>query len=77
MYPNPAESTTKLKVQGIEGEVKITISDVQGRIINTINTKANNNMVEETINVSNMAKGVYYVRLQNDQISRTQKLIVK
>ncbi len=77
MYPNPASQETKLVVTGLQGEVKITISDVQGRIINTINTKANNNKVEETINVSNMANGVYYVRLQNDQISRTQKLIVK
>ncbi len=77
MYPNPASQETKLVVTGLQGEVKITISDVQGRIINTINTKANNNMVEETLNVSDMAKGVYYVRLQNDQISRTQKLIVK
>ena len=77
MYPNPASQETKLVVTGLQGDVKITISDVQGRIINTINTKANNNMVEETLNVSDMAKGVYYVRLQNDQISRTQKLIVK
>ncbi len=77
MYPNPASQETKLVVTGLQGEVKITISDVQGRIINTINTRAHNNKVEETINVSDMANGVYYVRLQNDQISRTQKLIVK
>ncbi|MPL66686.1 hypothetical protein SDC9_12373 [bioreactor metagenome] len=77
MYPNPASQETKLVVTGLQGDVKITISDVQGRIINAINTKANNNKVEETLNVSDMAKGVYYVRLQNDQISRTQKLIVK
>ncbi len=77
MYPNPASQETKLVVTGLQGEVKITISDVQGRIINTINTRAHNNKVEETINVSDMANGVYYVRLQNNQISRTQKLIVK
>ncbi|MBP1644600.1 MAG: hypothetical protein H6Q16_175 [Bacteroidetes bacterium] len=77
MYPNPASQETKLVVTGLQGEVKITISDVQGRIISTINTKANNNKVEETINVSDMANGVYYVRLQNEQINRTQKLIVK
>ena len=77
MYPNPASQETKLVVKGLQGDVKITISDVQGRIINTINTRAHNNKVEETINVSNMANGVYYVRLQNHQVSRTQKLIVK
>ncbi len=77
MYPNPASQETKLVVTGLQGEVKITISDVQGRIINTINTKANNNKVEETLDVSSLAKGVYYVRLQNESINRTQKLIVK
>ncbi len=77
IYPNPASQETKLVVTGLQGEVKITISDIQGRIINTINTKSNNNKVEETLNISDMAKGVYYVRLQNEQINRTQKLIVK
>ncbi|MDD2530642.1 MAG: T9SS type A sorting domain-containing protein, partial [Bacteroidales bacterium] len=77
MYPNPASQETKLVVTGLQGEVKITISDVQGRIINTMSSKANNDKVEETINVSSLAKGVYYVRLQNESINRTQKLIVK
>ncbi|MDX9798720.1 MAG: T9SS type A sorting domain-containing protein, partial [Bacteroidales bacterium] len=77
MYPNPASQETKLVVTGLQGEVKITISDVQGRIINTMSSKANNDKVEETLDVSDMAKGVYYVRLQNESINRTQKLIVK
>ncbi len=77
MYPNPTSEETKLVVTGLQGDVKIIVSDVQGRIINTINSRANNNKVEVTLNVSDMAKGVYYVRLQNEQVSRTQKLIVK
>jgi hypothetical protein len=77
MYPNPATSTTKLVVSGVVGEAKIVISDVQGRIINTINAKSVNGVVEQTIDVNNLAKGVYYVRIQNATTSRTQKLIVQ
>lgn len=77
MYPNPTSEETKLVVTGLQGDVKIIVSDVQGRIINTINSRANNNKVEVTLNVSGMAKGVYYVRLQNEQVRKTQKLIVK
>ena len=77
MYPNPAESTTKLKVQGIEGEVKITLSDVQGRVLTTTQERAVDNTIEKTIDVQHLSKGVYYLRIQNTEISRTQKLIVK
>ena len=60
MYPNPATSQTNLIVEGVSGETKIVLSDVQGRILNTINTKAVNGVVEQTIDLNNLAKGVLY-----------------
>ena len=77
MYPNPTSNQTNLIVNGVSGDAKIIISDMQGRILNTTNVKAANGVIEQTIDVSNLAKGVYYVRIQNNQLSRTQKLIVK
>ncbi|MFA6199368.1 MAG: choice-of-anchor J domain-containing protein [Bacteroidales bacterium] len=76
MYPNPATSTTKLVVSGVEGETDIAINDVQGKLIYKTTAKAVNGKVEQTIDVNNFAKGVYYVRIQNKTTSRTQKLIV-
>ncbi|MFA6201175.1 MAG: T9SS type A sorting domain-containing protein, partial [Bacteroidales bacterium] len=76
MYPNPATSTTKLVVSGVEGETDIDINDVQGKLIYKTTAKAMNGKVEQTIDVNNFAKGVYYVRIQNQTTSRTQKLIV-
>ncbi|MCK9163949.1 MAG: T9SS type A sorting domain-containing protein, partial [Bacteroidales bacterium] len=77
MYPNPAESQTNLTITGINGETKIVLSDVQGRILNTINTKPVSGTIEQTIDLNKLAKGVYYIRIQNADINRTQKLIVK
>ena len=77
MYPNPATSQTNLVVSGINGETKIVLSDVQGRILNTINAKPVSGTIEQTIDLNNLAKGVYYIRIQNSDINRTQKLIVK
>ncbi len=77
LYPNPTENSTKLVVNGVDGNVSIVITDVQGRTINTINTKALNNTIEQVIDVANFAKGVYYVRIINDKFNKTQKLIVK
>ena len=77
MYPNPATNETKLIISGVNGDTKIVLSDVQGRILNTINTKAINGVVEQTIDVNNLAKGVYYVRIKNSNFNRTNKLIIK
>lgn len=77
MYPNPATNETKLIISGVSGDTKIVLNDVQGRILNTINTKAVNGVVEQTIDVKNLTKGVYYVRIQNSNLNRTNKLIVK
>jgi len=45
--------------------------------INPINAKAENDTIEQIINVTNFAKGVYYIRIINDKFNKTQKLIVK
>lgn len=77
IYPNPAESNTNLIISGISGETKIILSDVQGRILNTIKAKPLSGVLEQSIDLNNLAKGVYYIRIQNSDINRTQKLIIK
>ena len=77
MYPNPTSNQTNLIINGVSGDAKIIISDMQGRILNTTNVKSSNGVIEHKIDVSNFAKGVYYIRIQNNQLSKTQKLIVK
>lgn len=77
IYPNPATSQTNLVINGISGETKIILSDVQGRVLKTIDTKPLSGQIEQSIDLNNLAKGVYYIRIQNTDINRTQKLIVK
>ncbi len=77
MYPNPTNTQTKLVVNGISGDVKIVLSDARGRILRTINTEAIEGSLEQVIDVNDLAEGIYYVRILNADINRTQKLIVK
>ncbi|MEA4968640.1 MAG: T9SS type A sorting domain-containing protein, partial [Bacteroidaceae bacterium] len=77
MYHNTTYNQTNLIVNGVSGDAKIIISDMQGRILSTTNVNSSNGVIEHKIDVSNFAKGVYYIRIQNNQLSKTQKLIVK
>ena len=77
MYPNPTNTQTKLVVNGISDDVKIVLSDARGRILRTINTEAIEGSLEQVIDVNDLAEGIYYIRIQNADINKTQKLIVK
>jgi hypothetical protein len=75
IYPNPATSQATLEINGLNQDAKIVISDLQGRIISQDQISAGK--TRYTINVSEMASGVYYIRIVTDNVVSTQKLIVE
>ena len=74
LYPNPATSTVKLSMAGVEGMVNCNIIDMSGRVI--YNARVNSE-AETTIDVSNIPAGAYFVRITNDTFSKIEKLIIK
>lgn len=71
VYPNPASETVNLQYNaGIE--VKFSIVDMQGRVVQRGNRRS-----EEPINISALSPGVYYIQLVSGDIATTPKKIVK
>ena len=75
IYPNPAQDNATMEIVGLDQDAKIVISDLQGRILSQEAISAGE--TRYTINVSNMASGVYYIRIVTDKAVSTQKLIVE
>ncbi|MEE1111671.1 MAG: fibronectin type III domain-containing protein, partial [Bacteroidales bacterium] len=75
IYPNPAQDNATMEIIGLDQDAKIVISDLQGRILSQEAISAGE--TRYTINVSNMASGVYYIRIVTDKAVSTQKLIVE
>ena len=75
IYPNPATDNATMEIIGLDQDAKIVISDLQGRILSQ--EAINAGETHYTINVSNMASGVYYIRIVTDKAVSTQKLIVE
>ena len=75
IYPNPATDNATMEIVGLDQDAKIVISDLQGRILSQ--EAINAGETHYTINVSNMASGVYYIRIVTDKAVSTQKLIVE
>ena len=74
LQPNPATSVVNLSIDGVNGMVNCMLIDMSGRVVYNQNINAENAQV---INLSNLAKGAYFVRITNDKFSKVEKLIVR
>ena len=74
LQPNPATSVVNMNIEGVSGMVNCVLIDMSGRVVYNQNLNAE---TAQTINVSNLAKGAYFVRITNDKFSKVEKLIVR
>lgn len=70
IYPNP--STGQVHFVGADVNTQITITNAQGQMIYKGNISANT-----SLDLSSYAKGVYMIKLFNDDSMRIQKIILK
>ena len=74
LQPNPATSLVNMNIEGVTGMVNCMLIDMSGRVVYNQNVNAE---TAQTINVSNLAKGAYFVRITNDKFTKVEKLIVR
>lgn len=70
MYPNPAKNVLYIET-AINNEVSVNIFDVLGKQV--LNSKVNNNIV----NIQSLNTGIYVVKITENDVTATQKLIVE
>ena len=71
MYPNPAVQADVLMVAGLSGQLQIT--DVQGKLVYSTRVVESQN----TISLSGLDLGMYFVNLESEGKLFTKKLIIK
>ena len=76
VYPNPATNVATVCLTGVEGEVTMTIVSIEGRTVHTERFNCGADCLK-TADVSGLAAGTYFVRLQAAEWNSVQKLVVK
>lgn len=74
LQPNPATSQVKLNIEGVTGMVDCALIDMSGRVVYSSKINAE---TEQAINLENVAKGAYFVRITNDNFTKVERLIVR
>ncbi len=74
LYPNPANNFVEISfVNSAERINKIVLLDMLGKLVNTIPVQSNDHI---TLDVSNLAKGVYLVEINTENNLKTIKKLV-
>ena len=73
MFPNPSDGQVTLQLPTGVNQAKVSVFDYLGKSLLQKNISASNN----TIDISNLSAGLYFVRIQTDSKIGTKKLIVR
>ena len=73
MYPNPAKSIVRLQMDKLIGKGQIVITNVYGKQVKVQELSLGNN----SIDISNLSKGLYLVSVSTSEGTQSKKLIVE
>jgi hypothetical protein len=74
VYPNPSNGIFNFKLlQETESEIKITISDIQGKVVTT-KLMSGKNLSEESVDLTAVNQGIYIMKVESGSQIYTKKL---
>ena len=76
IYPNPTSSSTTISVSGVNGKVRISVVDMNGRTVAAETLECNSDCTK-TMDVDHLAQGAYFVRITGDEVNMVRKLVVR
>ncbi len=78
LYPNPASDYTTLRgVLSAPGQLSFQLIDIQGRVLQSHPQQYFQNAVEKEFSISELASGMYFIRLIYAGEEGTQAMTLK
>lgn len=75
-WPNPSDGDFFVRIKGVKGDAVISVTNAAGQMITSENITLTGEMIRE-FHMSNIAPGIYMVRLQTKSDVITKQIIVK
>lgn len=76
VYPNPSNGNFFIKSKDLGGNAKVTIYDMNGRVVHTSGFNVLTGESTNEFNV-NLTKGIYLLKVTSPKANYTQKMIIK
>jgi hypothetical protein len=74
--PNPSDGRFRLNITKLKEQLNLEIRDIDGKLVYEDRLNVNGSMTEE-LDLTGLAKGVYFLKLQGEESSKVEKLIIQ
>lgn len=76
VYPNPASNSITVSINKLlVGKIKVGIMDMQGKILLTHQTANNSGLYQTTLDLSELAQGIYFLQIAVDENVSFRKIV--
>jgi len=73
IYPNPTSGKLTIDIPRINTEISLSVININGQVL--IRHKQTSNKVQ--LDISELTKGIYFVKIESEQISEVRKILKK
>ena len=77
VFPNPTQGSVNIELSGISGPIDLTIMNYQGQYVSSKNINSDGFTEKATFNLRNLAKGIYYLKIQSGDMVRINKIVLQ
>ncbi len=76
VYPNPTTGTISIKADNKYESLNLNIYSLNGSIVYSDVVQTNNNVAYKSVDLSNLSKGVYIVRMYNSDYHKVKRVLL-
>lgn len=78
VFPNPTSGKTHINIVGASGPINVHVLNAMGNVLEDHRfTPSHIGLIEEELDLGKYAKGIYFLKLEGDNIHHSVKLILK
>ncbi len=77
IYPNPTKGKITVVINGVSSKLELQITNLQGEVIRTQSISNDKQSYTTDIDLSNYAKGIYFVKIINNNFVKVEKVVLQ
>ncbi|MDB9994007.1 M12 family metallo-peptidase [Flavobacteriaceae bacterium] len=78
LWPNPSNGSINLALTPFSnGDIEVSLYDIRGSLVYNKGFETNGSLFEKALTFSGLNTGIYFIKVSNNGISKTTKLIIK
>jgi PKD repeat protein len=75
VYPNPTKDNLNISMNGLMNDVIFELTDMNGKVVQTTKVAANQNHILQTMDLSGLAKGIYFLNIKDNANKQSVKIV--